>query len=1178
MRLQRLEIKGFKSFADKTVVNFNENITGVVGPNGCGKSNIVDAIRWVLGEQRASMMRSEKMENLIFNGTRKRKSSSLASVSLTFENTKNILPTEYTTVTISRHYYRNGDSEYRLNDVPCRLKDITSLFMDTGIGSDSYAIIELGMVDDLLNDKDNSRRRLFEQAAGIEKYKKRKKETYTKLNATQTDLDRVEDLLFEIEGNLKTLEKQAKRTKKYYKLKEQYKTLSIQLAIVLLSDQKEAYKRIDQQLQKERDNKAGIEAEMATMEAQLATEKKQNIAKEQTVTRLQKQLNEHIQLIQEKENERNVLQENIRNNKERLTRLQEELQQAETAKGTLTDKLTVLRERLDAQATTTDALATALGEQKEKVLALDQSTRDAKATLDEQQAQLTKVEKQVYELEKKEAINQVRLDNLSQEIEKGTEQEQKGKAALDKLNTTLQDLQKTVDQREKKLQKIRQKEENLQADIAANDKLIEKIRAELEQENRALDAKRNEYNLTKDLLDNLEGYPESIKFLRKEVKHTKHAPLLTDVIAVKDEYRGPVENFLESYLNYYVVNTWVEARECIEILNDASKGRANFFILSEFSDYQPQAIIRTDNAISALDVLEVESQYHQLAAFLLDNVFFVDQLEEADVALKGDKDPVFITKSGQFIRSRFSMSGGAAGLFEGKKLGRRKALEKLNRAIKKHENKALQISQQLSTLQKKNDQLKDNTVKTEREQASAALNEAQKEMAAIRTSIAHAQQSIGSASDKFSTTMEQIRKVEQENADIEKQLAALKEDHKQLTDKVAASRTRFQQLSDELTGLRDQYNRDNITFHQQDNLKKQLEQELQFNTQQLDSAHKTIRHNAEETTTLTDKLAENEAKVTTLQSQLQDMYGQKEAFEEQVTDAEQTYYASRGAIDKGEEKLRDIQQRKNQAEQLIQSLNEKMNDLKLDLTSMRERMRVEFSVDINDLINQEPETDTPPLEELSTTVQKVKDRIDRFGEINPMAVEAFDEMKERYDFIKSQRQDLLTARDNLMQTIEEIDATAKAQFLENFDQVRQHFQQVFRSLFTDEDDCDLQLTDPSDPLESKIDIIAKPKGKRPLSINQLSGGEKTLTATALLFSLYLIKPAPFCVFDEVDAPLDDANIDKFTNIIRDFSQQSQFIIVTHNKQTMNTVDVIYGVTMIEEGVSRVVPVDFSSLN
>ena len=291
MRLTTLEIKGFKSFADKTTLHFNENITGVVGPNGCGKSNVVDSIRWVLGEQKTSMLRLEKMDNLIFNGTKKRKASGLAEVSLTFENTKNILSTEFKTVTISRRLYRNGDSEYRLNDVPCRLKDITNLFLDTGVSADSYAIIELGMIDEILNDRENSRRRLFEQASGISKYKQRKKETLLKLKGTEGDLERVDDLLFEIENNLKILESQARKTKKYYTLKEEYKILSVELAKQFLARYTAKYKTLDTQQKEEADKQLKVDAELNELEAKLEKSKLVNLEKEKALAVVQKNLN-----------------------------------------------------------------------------------------------------------------------------------------------------------------------------------------------------------------------------------------------------------------------------------------------------------------------------------------------------------------------------------------------------------------------------------------------------------------------------------------------------------------------------------------------------------------------------------------------------------------------------------------------------------------------------------------------------------------------------------------------------------------------------------------------------------------------------------------------------------------------------------------------------------------------
>src|SRR6185295_73267 len=328
MRLVTLEIKGFKSFPEKTTINFNDSITGVVGPNGCGKSNIVDAIRWVLGEQKTTMLRSEKMENVIFNGTKARKASSLAEVALTFENDKNLLPSEYHTITIGRHYYRNGDSEYKLNGITCRLKDITSLFLDTGISSDSYAIIELGMVDEILNDKEHSRRRLFEQAAGISKYKSRKKETLNKLEATQVDLNRVDDLLFEIETNLKALETQARKTERYYKLKEEYRTLSIELALFTLEGLKNSFAQLQQQQQQEEDKKLKVETEVSSLEAILEKEKTDNITKEKKMIASQKELNEFITTIKQKENEKNIFSENLKFQKDKGSTLSIQIEKA----------------------------------------------------------------------------------------------------------------------------------------------------------------------------------------------------------------------------------------------------------------------------------------------------------------------------------------------------------------------------------------------------------------------------------------------------------------------------------------------------------------------------------------------------------------------------------------------------------------------------------------------------------------------------------------------------------------------------------------------------------------------------------------------------------------------------------------------------------------------------------
>jgi len=1180
LRLQSLEIKGFKSFADKTVIHFNENITGVVGPNGCGKSNIVDAIRWVLGEQRSSQLRSEKMENLIFNGTKKRRSSGLAQVSLTFENTKNILPTEYSTVTISRHYYRSGESEYRINGVPCRLKDITGLFMDTGIGSDSYAIIELGMVDDLLKDKDNSRRRLFEQAAGIEKYKKRKKETFNKLNATQGDLDRVEDLLFEIEGNLKSLERQARRTKRYYKLKEEYKAASIDLAVLMLSDRKSAFETINKRIAAAEDARNAVEARLRKVEAELAKAKAGNVKKEEALSAAQKALNAWNLEIQQNENKRNLLEEKLKNTLERIERLEGESRRNEKEIERLGEEIEKLKEKRDTRAGKVQDQKKILDSLKSELDREKEALENKASLLEQARLENRKLEKGLYEKEKQIAVNKAMLENLRQEIKKGEAQEAEGTSLLQELQEEQARLKKEEDALEKKLRQEEKQLQRLKEKLEENEKLLRQLRQKLAEESRVLDARQNEYKLTKNLVDSLEGFPESIKFLRKEVEATKKAPLLSDIISARKEYRAAIENYLEPYLNYYVVNTAEEAIQCVNILHDASKGRAHFFILDELDHYRPQSTIVLPELQSALDVLEVEEKYHTLAAFLLDHVYFAEEYRPEYAKAESEsvaKSPVFITRNGRLTKGRFSVSGGALGLFEGKKLGRKKNLEKLGKEITRMEKAVESLSKKVRQLEESHEKLKTeingSTVNEIREQLAAV----RQKKASLDSSIQHYLDSVEQARGKSFDSESKIKAILKENEALESQLKSEKTRLEDILNKRKRHEEDFNRLNALVTERREAFNNQNIAFHQEENQLKSIGQEYGFKRDQLEKTRKNLNESKKELAELRERKTSLEKEVKETAAKLEKLYEERQLKEKAVRDAEENYYGSREVIQALDEEYLSLRKEKEGEEKTLNELKERMNELKLDLASLKERLSVEFNVELNDLLNREAPEDLD-FDSLNERVNKVKHRLENYGDINPMAVEAFEEMKERFDFISSQRQDLLDARNNLLQTIREIDESAKSRFMESFARVQDNFQKVFRTLFTEDDDCSLQLLDPQNPLESKIEIIAKPKGKRPLSINQLSGGEKTLTAIALLFSLYLIKPAPFCVFDEVDAPLDDVNIGKFTNIIREFSKESQFILVTHNKQTMNEVDVIYGVTMVEEGVSRVVPVDFRSLN
>lgn len=1179
MQLTTLEIKGFKSFAEKTTIHFNNKITGVVGPNGCGKSNVVDSIRWVLGEQKTSMLRLEKMENLIFNGTRSRKAAGMAEVSLTFENTKNLVSSDYKTITITRRLFRDGESEYLLNGVACRLKDINSLFLDTGVSSDSYSIIELGMIDEILNDRDNSRRKLFEQAAGVSKYKKRKKETIDKLKGTDADLERVKDLLFEIESNLKTLEAQAKKTKRYYELKDEYKQLSLLLAKYNLQTYKETFKQLGEQRQKEEDRKLELETSVTQVEASLEKEKLDNVEKEKALFEVQRKLNSLVAGVGEKENERNLLSQQIKYALDKRDTAEKQIVEAN-------DQVEKLKVSIDKLSIDHESEGKILEARKEELAVLETELNSIRAqhgtlkdSLTSEQKTYTEKERQIFELEKKLAVNRSSNESLQNDLSQSEGDVQKKRNELEQLQKDLEQLKADKEAAEAKLASLITEEENKKKEITELEASVEKTRLELTAETRRLDARKNEYDLTKSLVENLEGFPESIKFLKKNAKWSPDTPLLSDVIYCAEEYRVAIENYLEPYLNYYVVQNIQEAVMAVKMLNDASMGRANFFILDEFENYHSEGTLSIDNAKPVSELVEMDARYKKLGAYLLDRVYMVDdsgQFDPTTLNTQGKKI-VLLSKSGRYIRKDFSLSGGAVGLFEGKKIGRAKNLEKLQEEIKALEVSTYKLHQQVANAQVKINQLKASSVAREIDAQRVAVNQLNAKLSGTQASVQSLVKFLESADAKSKGITERLETLKTEVERINNELTALRDTQSAAKASLENTDKEFIELTNKLSEASSRYNQKNIEFHQQQNRVNSINQELGFKKSQIETLTSQLTRNNEVILESGMQVEENQKKLKDLEAVLLGNYADKESYQNEVAEAEKGYYDSRGLINDLDGKVRELSRQRDNVTMLLNQINERFNELKLSMASMKERLSVEFNIDINVILNEEFEM-VQPIEEVQIEVDKVKKRLDNFGEINPMALEAFDEMKKRYDFIIAQRKDLEDAKASLMDTIKEIEDSAKTQFLEAFGKVRESFINVFHTLFSADDQCDLFLVNPEDPLESKIEIVAKPKGKRPTVIDQLSGGEKTLTATALLFSLYLLKPAPFCIFDEVDAPLDDANIAKFNKIINEFSKESQFIIVTHNKSTMASVDAIYGVTMAEMGVSRVVPVDFRSLN
>ena len=1173
MQLTRLEIKGFKSFADKVIINFDEGITGIVGPNGCGKSNVVDAIRWVLGEQKSRILRSDKMENVIFNGTKARKQTQLAEVSLTFNNTKNLIPTEYSQVTITRRYYRSGESEYLLNDVTCRLKDITNLFLDTGIASNTYAIIELKMVDDLLNDKDNSRRSLFEEAAGISKFKIRKKETLRKLEDTDADLDRVEDLLFEIEKNLKSLEKQARQAKRYYEIKEEYKQYSIGLAKKTLENQHKIQENIQKEITGQTDLKGELNAKLSSTEALIEETKTDLINKEQLLASRQKALNDHVGKIRNYESEKKIKNERQRFLNDRIANLKELIEQDRNSNERASFSLKSLNNERETAEGILSQISKRLDNLQEDYEAQKLKTQEAQTVLNTHTQQFNEKRDEVFNLRKDIDIKEVQLGSLQTELNKSKEDSTQQSEDLKSFSGKLEEIEKEKEEKTNAYNALKEKEDILSEKIEASQQSIDLLRDELSSINRQLDRQQNEYNLTKSLVDNLEGFPEAIRFLKKS-SDWKNAPLLSDIISCPEEYRIAIENFLEPYMNHYVVNKYEDALKAVNLLSNASQGRVSFFILERLENYHGTSSLRFDHTVPASEVVEYDTKYQKLIAHLLDNAYIYDSVKPGTP----EDDIIFISKDGQVSQRKYSLSGGSVGLFEGKRIGRAKNLEKLSEQIKTLTKKQENTESAFNKTQSELNQLKASSKQSELDQFKDEINKVNEIYVSLKTKKDQFTSMLNSSETKHEDLKERIETLNEE-------LVQLKPKHDEATrllseleGKVSAFKEELESLNELLSQKSTAFNEENVLLHRQQNKLSSIRQEINYKQEAFDSSAARIEKNSEELQKTTNDL--NELIKTSEESDddLIAMYDEKESIEKGVNEAEKAYYQVRGKIDEDEKVLREIQRQRESIDHVLMEWQNKLNETKMQLNSVKDRLSVEFSIDLSQVEGFEDETILSKTEEdLRGIAEKHKNRLETMGPINPMAMEAYEEIKERHEFITGQKEDLLNAKESLMTTIGEIDMVAKETFLEAFNKIRDNFIKVFRTLFTEEDDCELKLSDPDNPLDSSIEIMAKPKGKKPLTINQLSGGEKTLTATSLLFAIYLIKPAPFCIFDEVDAPLDDANIDKFNEIIREFSKDSQFIIVTHNKRTMSSTDIIYGITMIEQGVSKVVPVDLREL-
>jgi chromosome segregation protein len=1226
--LKRLDIQGFKSFPQRVRVEFGPGITSVVGPNGSGKTNIVEAIRWVLGEQNMRHLRGDTLEDVIFTGSAHRKALGLAEVSLTMVNNRGVLPSEYTEVMIARRTFRSGQSEYSINRNACRLRDVRDLFLDTGMGSHAYSLIERGMVDNVLSDESGHRRFLFEEAAGIMRYKTRKKEALQKLDLTLTDLTRVSDIIAEIEREVRSLARQVGKARRYGRLKDEIRQIDLGLA-------KEEFDRIAKETGTLHSERAGAENRRAAMggvlarhEAELEQHKLELLKREGEVRLAQEALSEleargaallnEVAVLRER---RAGLVEKLEHARSESSRLRLSVEEVRSHAA----RLTAERARLDQAQAERDDDERRL---EAKVAELGPVLEQRRATLAEKkQLSLDLFEVRVIQessarawREKREELAN-RREALGQQSASLAREEETLRAGLQGIERSMTGTAADVERAKAGVQTA------LASIAAAESKIAEQDGLEMRarEAQAALEAR---HATLRELKERYEGYDASVRWLvAGPSRPARILGTVGDVLQASGEWLTALEAALGEAVQFIVAERTEAALEALQALEGSGEGRATFISLDRLSRFRVAPLSGEVSQAPGvlgplLDHVRFEPGYVALASFLLSGVVVVDSIEaglKLNERFAGERLQ-FVTRRGERVVGPGIFHGGSGSTRAGSVLRREDELTGL----------AVQIegsARALAGTVKVSEQFRQaraaavaeleeaNRVLAVAEQAHRAQESRRAELTIRGDAMLQAADSLGAS----------LRGVEAELAralgEAESALVALQsaDEERGRVDNI---------LAQEETSLREieQERERTVTLHAEARIEATRSRaavesslkEIERLETSADEAERDIRSRDEEAALTERRIQETDALCAQREGELAQEIERKTERELALQKTRERFGEVKGLADDVEARTRE--HRREHAELTERLHRAELEQAEADGEARRllERIRNEYEVDLTAYVPP-VEEETPPMEgesggenplaevedvDLEAEEGRVPDEaiVDRgadspgaapvrpgapreerenrlrflgeklraVGPVNLLALQDYDVRRERLRFLTGQRQDLNDARQSLLEAIEKINGTASQLFLETFARVNENFQQVFTSLFEGGESA-LMLTG-DDPLEAEIEILARPRGKKPQSLSLLSGGEKALTAIALLFAIYLVKPSPFCILDEVDAPLDDANIDRFVRLLRQFSEKTQFIVVTHNKKTMEVADCLYGVTMEEPGVSKLVSV------
>ena len=1181
MYLKRLEIQGFKSFADKISIEFNSGITAVVGPNGSGKSNISDAIRWVLGEQSAKTLRGGKMEDVIFAGTEHRKQLGFAEVSLTIDNEDHSLPIDYSEVTVTRRVYRSGESEYLINKSPCRLKDVHELFLDTGIGKDGYSIIGQGRVDEILSSKSEERRNIFEEASGIMKYKVRKIEAEKKLELTKQNLVRINDIINELETQLEPLRQQSDVAKRYLNLRDTLKELEINVYIENISKYKEKIKEFEEVYVSIKDN---IDSDNKKLEEiTLLNQKKLALLKE-----LENKLDNSRQEFYNLENSLEKSNSEIKLNDEKKNNLSSNISRLDSEIEEIEEKLTGISKEEIAKNDKIKYLNDRLADYNKKYEEAERKLQELMATLDEHERQIENMKSTIMDKLDLQSDKKTQINNVKNHIEvinkrKSGIDEEIRQLALEKDREMMkkEDLYDSIIKTKNLIKGLKDKLEVLNGKKVY---LSQSLEAETKKQNAVksdIQFKSSRLKMLKDMERNLEGYSKSVKLLLQACQQSPQLGkgihgALAQLVKVESKYETAIEMSLGGALQNIVTSTEEDAKRAIEYLKNNRLGRATFLPISSvngktFDDNTLRNIKNQEGFIGvASDLISYAQEYRGIILSFLGKVVIVDNLDSGiKMARKFGYSFRIVTLEGDILSTTGSMSGGSKEHRESGILSRNREVQEIEEALVKLKDEESELEKSINELNQnlgaiindisiEEDSLKNNELIIIRDESHLAQIEDNIKRIASRMDML--KQEKEQLSRQEQNTEQELEKYMQELNQIENEIAEAKRIVAEYQDKHKEGQSARDALHRDITDYKISVNSILDSIAGVNEALERIVSERESLTRGVERKRAEKNKNLEEIKSLNEK---NEGLKLLIKGYEEEKLGktfeidriveERKALEEETQDIlKQIAELNRNILLLQEEHSR-VEVKKAKIESEMEAIQNRMWD-KYELTYTN---ALEFKKDIGSLAQAQRQ------------INEIRNEIKELGPVNVAAIEDYIKTKERFEFMTAQRNDMEQAEEKLRKVIDEMTTIMKRQFLEQFKLINDNFNMVFKELF-DGGRAELILLDKENVLESGIEIEVQPPGKKLQNLMLLSGGERAFTAIALLFAILRLNPTPFCVLDEIEAALDDANVNKFAQYLKKYSHLTQFAVITHRKGTMEVCDTLYGVTMQEHGVSKVV--------